>query len=507
MIFTNVELTVPIRMKMILRLGICLAIFQLFSTHGQIFGNCIWTNVAAFPTLPSFSTPVCIASPPGETNRLFIVEQAGVIVVITNLASPTRTTFMDASSRVGTLVGPEAGMLGLAFHPGFATNGYFYVFYTGTINFVLKDVLSRFQTSALNPNQGDINSELRLIMQPDRAANHNGGDLHFGPDGYLYIAVGDEGLEYNALTNAQYIDRNLFSGILRIDVDKRANSLTPNPSPTLAVTTNYAIPSDNPFVGVTNFDGLIVNSNQVRTEFWAVGLRNPWRFSFDPITGNIYCGDVGQDQFEEVDIITPGGNYGWSAYEGTKSPPSGVSTNGQPVPQNPIAPIITYGHGSAENQGNCVIGGVVYRGKRFPQLYGAYVFGDWTASKLWASFYDGTSATLPSLMLTNSKPTAFGTDPRNGDILFTDSTSIRRVISYTPIINTATYSDGNFVVTGSGGRPVWGYYLLASTNINLPLTSWTPGALRGSDSLANFVFTNSIDPSASQMFYRVKMGP
>ena len=291
---------------------------------------------------------MCMTTPPGETNRLFIVEKHGDIIVITNLASPTRTIFMDISSRVSIVnssesadVNSEQGMLGLAFHPGYATNGYFYVFYTGNAtNYVsgLHDIVSRFQVSAANPNQGDTNSETQLIIQYDRASNHNGGHLGFGPDGYLYISVGDEGVEYNALTNAQYIDRNFFSGILRIDVDKRPGSLSPNTNAEFAVTTNYAIPPDNPFIGATNFDGLTVNSNKVRTEFWAVGLRNPWSWSFDPATGILYCGDVGQDSYEEVDIITRGGNCGWATWEGNTSPPPGVSTNGQPVAQNPIFP-------------------------------------------------------------------------------------------------------------------------------------------------------------------------
>lgn len=493
-------------MKSLLRIGVWLLIINVFSAYGQGFGNCIWTNIVAFPTLPSFSSPVCITSPPGETNRLFVIEQNGQIIVVTNLATPTRTVFMDISSKV--FYGGESGLLGMAFHPGYSTNGLFYVFYIGNINSPkLTDILSRFQVSALDPNQGDTNSELKLFAQVDRAGNHNGGDLHFGPDGYLYVSVGDEGDEYNSYTNAQHVDQNLFSGILRIDVDKKPGSLTPNPSPTSAVTTNYAIPSDNPFIGATNFDGLVVNSNQVRTEFWAVGLRNPWRFSFDPETGTLYCGDVGQNRFEEVDIISKGGNYGWATYEGTSSPPQGVSTNGQPVAQNPIAPIITYAHGSAIDQGSCIIGGVVYRGHRFSQLYGAYVYGDWSASKVWAIFYNESNSPSPSLMLTNSKPTAFGQDPRNGDILYADSSNVKRVIPFTPSISTITYYGSNLIIAGAGGRPAWGYYLLASTNISLPITNWNSVALRGSDSLANFIFTNPIDPSAPQMFYRIKMGP
>ncbi len=372
-------------------LVLCFVFGLLYSGHSSTIGY-ISTN--AFPGLV-FSNPMCMTAPPGETNRLFIVEKHGRIIVITNLVSPTRTIFMDISSRVSVVnssesgdVNNEEGMLGMAFHPDYAANGCFYVFYMGPATngtSGLHDILSRFQTSPTNPNQVDTNSELRLIAQYDRASNHNGGDLHFGPDGYLYVSVGDEGDEYNSFHNAQHINSNFFSGILRIDVDKLPGSLTPNPSPEAATTTNYAIPPDNPFVGATNFDGQTINPDQVRTEFWAVGLRNPWRYSFDPVTGILYCGEVGQDQFEEVDIINKGGNYGWATYEGSDSPPSGVTTNGQPVAQNPIFGIVTYAHGSGANQGDCVIGGVVYRGSRFPELTGSYVFGDNVSGNFWTT--------------------------------------------------------------------------------------------------------------------------
>src|SRR6185437_11753755 len=280
------------------------------TAQGQGLGNYKWTNVVAFPSLPTFANPICIASPPGETNRLFVCEHGGNIVVITNLAAPNRTIFMNLSSRV-TFSG-EAGLLAIAFHPGFATNGYFYVSYNGTTNSSLVDIVSRFKISAANTNQGDLTSETRLYVQNDRANNHNGGDIHFGPDGYLYVSLGDEGGEYNTFHNAQHIDGGFFAGMLRIDVDKRPGNLTPNTNATAIITSNYSVPADNPFVGVTTFDGVAVNTSQLRTEFWAVGLRNPWRFSFDPLTGILYCGDVGQDTVEEVDIIKKGGNYGWS---------------------------------------------------------------------------------------------------------------------------------------------------------------------------------------------------
>lgn len=192
-------------------------VFTDLPAHALTTWGYIPTN--AFPGL-IFSNPVCITSPPGETNRLFIVEKHGRIIVITNLMSPTRTIFMDMSSRVSVVnssesadVNSEEGMLSMAFDPGYATNRYFYVFYLGQATngtSGLHDILSRFQTLSGNINQGDSTSETKLILQYDRASNHNAGDTHFGPDGYLYVSVGDEGNEHNTLTNAQHIDENFF---------------------------------------------------------------------------------------------------------------------------------------------------------------------------------------------------------------------------------------------------------------------------------------------------------
>jgi glucose/arabinose dehydrogenase len=448
--------------------------------------------------LPTFAAPICIASPPGETNRLFVCEHGGNIVVITNLAAPNRTIFMNFSSHV-TLSG-EAGLLAIAFHPGFATNGFFYVSYNGTTNSSLVDVVSRFKISAANTNQGDITSETPLYIQNDRAPNHNGGDLHFGPDGYLYVSLGDEGDEYNTLHNAQHIDGGLFSGIVRIDVDKRPGNLAPNTNATAIITSNYSVPADNPFVGATAFDGLPVNTSQLRTEFWAVGLRNPWRFNYDPLTGILYCGDVGQDTVEEVDIIKKGGNYGWATYEGHLSPPPGVTTNGQPVAQNVTFPILQYNHGSGPTNGDCIIGGVVYRGNRFPEMYGAYFYGDYSNKRFWGTFYDGTIATTPFLLFNAQAPTAFGVDPRNGDVLYcVDGTSsLMRILPLTPTINSIDFNTTNVLLSGAGGLPNGNYFLLTSTDI----VSWVNSFTGQMDGLANFTLTNSTT-NATQKFYRI----
>jgi len=368
-----------------------------------------YTAVEAFSGL-LFDQPVAIVSPPGETNRLFIVERQGTIQVITNLVNPTKTVFLDIAGRVDP--SGEGGLLGMAFHPSYLSNHYFYVYYTLATTTAtgtgFHDRLARFEISPTNPNQALSDSELPLISQYDEANNHNGGDLHFGPDGYLYVSLGDEGGGSDNFGNSQRIDGDFFSAMLRIDVDQLPGSLAPNAHPAVHPST-YAIPADNPFVGATSFNGTAIISDQVRSEFWAVGLRNPWRFSFDPATGRIYCGEVGQGAWEEIDIIVRGGNYGWNYREGAHAfigaPPSGVSL---------IEPIHEYSHSSGDL---CVIGGLVYRGAKIPQLFGDYVFGDYETGNIWALHYDGSNATNFRKLTGISAICAFGQDPSNQDIL------------------------------------------------------------------------------------------
>src|SRR5436190_5862000 len=381
--------------------------------------------VNIFPPSLGLTNPVCITSPPGETNRLFILERGindniGKIVVITNLANPTRTVFMT----LPVLSDVESGLLGLAFHPGYATNGYFYVFYTRSLTTSQgsgrHQRIARFTTVPPDANVASSGTELPLITQFDTQANHNGGDLQFGPDGYLYATVGDEGLQYNGDFNAQIITNRFFSAVLRLDVDQRPGNLLPNPHP--ASTTNYFVPIDNPFVGVTSFNGQNFSLTSVRTEFYAIGFRNPWRMSFDRVSGTLYLGDVGQDRYEEVDIITKGGNYGWSYYEGLHLTPPlypgkpGIFAN---PPPGLIMPIQEYPHsgGPSGYNGNAVIGGVVYRGARLSQLYGAYIFSDNGSGSVWMLRYDGTNTVPFQNIAQAAGPSAFGIDPRNGDVL------------------------------------------------------------------------------------------
>jgi glucose/arabinose dehydrogenase len=382
----------------------------------------------AFPGV-TFFNPICIATPPGENNRLFILERAGRVTVITNLAVPNRTVFMDISSRVTT--GGEEGLLGIAFHPNYAVNRYFYLFYSLTTNTTgilnRHQRVSRFQTSS-NPNQGDVSSELPLITQHDDYSNHNGGDMHFGNDGYLYISLGDEGNQNDAGNNSQRIDKDFFSSILRIDVDKSPVNVHPKPHPSLMNATNYFIPADNPFVNATNFNGAPINTNALRAEIWATGMRNPWRMHFDRMTDTLYVADVGGSLKEEVNVVVKGGNYGWAYREGTNNGPKAAQA---PPGFTSIAPILEYNHGSGPDQGNSITGGVLYRGNRLPAIDGKYVFADYVSGNIWSLTPNGTNI-VPFQRLTNdANIVAFGIDPSNGDVLMADivANQISRLIS------------------------------------------------------------------------------
>lgn len=374
----------------------------------------------------TFSQPLAIASPPGETNRLFVVEKTGNIIVITNLARPTRTVFLNLSTNLRTA--SEQGVLGLAFHPRYAENGRLFVYRsmaTGhTATRTDHDVVSEFRVSATDRNRGDHGSELRLFAQRDEANNHNGGDLHFGPDGYLYIAVGDEGGANDSYNNGQRIDRDLFAGLLRIDVDRRPGSLPPNRDTNNAanawmITTNYTIPADNPFIGATTFNGLPITASRVRTEFFVTGLRNPWRFSFDRATGDLWIADVGQDRWEMIFVSRRGANHGWPFREGNiPGPRSGMPTGFLTQPSfNYVAPVHVYAHGSGVDRGNSITGGHVYRGSRISALHGAYIYGDYVSGNIWALRRNPGTAPTVERLTGLAGVAGFGIDPSNGDIL------------------------------------------------------------------------------------------
>ncbi|MBS0660527.1 MAG: PQQ-dependent sugar dehydrogenase [Verrucomicrobia bacterium] len=377
---------------------------------------------------PAFNFPVKIVTPPGDpANRVFVVERTGLIKVY-DPAVPTTSpaTFMDLTDRVAssTSQGEERGLLGLAFHPQWATNGYFYAYYSNSTSGANQRV-ARYQFTGGNPsaNTGDRTTEVLLFRQADPASNHNGGDIAFGADGYLYISVGDGGGANDSTNNSQKLDGGLFSGIFRIDVDRRAGNLEPNtPNPTGSVLTipqsggfaNYKIPADNPFIGATSFNGTAIpNTAYVRTEYWAIGLRNPWRMHFDQATNRLYAGDVGQGAREEIDLIVKGANYGWKFYEGFTT--TGLGT----IPSSGFThtpPLIDY----PRSDGFAVTGGLVYRGTSISQLYGQYIFADYGGGFWHLQIDPTTGANIGSKIsfgVTPSLPVAFGTDPRNGDVL------------------------------------------------------------------------------------------
>ena len=334
----------------------------------------------AFPNV-QFSDPVGIYNAGDGSNRLFVVEQAGVIKTFENNESVTAATvFLNISDRVAS--GGELGLLGLAFPPKFNQSGFFYVYYTA--NNPLRSVVSRFSVSQANGNQADVNSEKVVLQVQQPFSNHNGGQISFGPDGYLYIGLGDGGSEGDPLGNGQN-HSTLLGKILRIDVNTASGS------------SNYSIPRDNPFVG--NLQGF-------REEIYAYGLRNPWRFSFDPATGRLWAGDVGQDRIEEIDVIKSGENYGWNIMEGSLcySPPSGCNQSGLTLP------VWEYNH----TIGYAVTGGFVYRGETFPELVGSYVYGDYGSGRIWALRYSGAGAPANSeLANTGLHITSFGLDQKN----------------------------------------------------------------------------------------------
>lgn len=412
--FLPVLLCVP--MLIMVRHHLLLAVLWFSAISRGLAAESATLPYTTVPALESFTfaQPLAIVSPPGETNRLFVVEKKGRIVVVPNLAQPTREVFLDISERLGTNTDGELGLLALAFHPQYGANRQFYVWYTqftgsgrtahGT------DRLARFQASANNPNAADQASEQLLIVQPDEASNHNGGELLFGPDGYLYLSVGDEGAYNDIFENSQRITKDFFAGILRIDVDRRPGNLAPNPHPAVQPGT-YSIPSDNPFVGATRFNDEPVEPSAVRTEFWAVGLRNVWRMAFDSATDQLWAADVGQNSSEEIDIIVRGGNYGWNYREsrgrGPRATPEGLTF---------IEPVWDY----PRNEGLSVTGGIIYRGTRYPDLDGQYLFADFVSGRVWALRPDGhrrVSSDRVRQIAQISGVASFGLDPHTGDIL------------------------------------------------------------------------------------------
>ncbi|MGZ8514174.1 MAG: PQQ-dependent sugar dehydrogenase [Candidatus Limnocylindrales bacterium] len=345
------------------------------------------------------SKPLLLTNAGDGSGRLFVVEQTGKIRIIKGgrlLAAP----FLDLSASVSG--GNEQGLLGLAFHPGYRSNGKLYVSYTdrnGT------SILREYRVSASNPDRVNRSSGRTLLSLRQPYANHNGGNIAFGPDGDLYVGFGDGGSAGDPGNRAQNLG-TLFGKLLRIDVNRRTGTLP------------YGIPPTNPFVGRPGLD-----------QIWAYGLRNPWRWSFDRATGDLWIGDVGQDAWEEVDRAMAshgrnagrGLNFGWKVMEASHcyAPSSGCARSGKTLP------LTEYGHAD----GRCSItGGFVYRGSRYPDLVGAYLFADYCSGEIWFVDRGAARGTRPTLALdTNALITSFGQN-QAGELYLTDGNgSVYRV--------------------------------------------------------------------------------
>lgn len=311
-----------------------------------------------FPSL-SFRRPVCITNAGDGRNRLFVLEQRGRIMVFENRSDvPNARVFLDINDKV-FMRHNEEGLLALAFHPDYKKNGQFYVYYSA--NDPRRGVLARFNVSSDDPNRADPDSEQVILEVGQPYGNHNGSTVAFGPDGYLYMSLGDGGWMGDPQGNGQNLG-TLLGTILRIDVDHEADGKA------------YSIPADNPFVGR---DG-------ARGEIWAYGLRNVWRMSFDRETGDLWAGDVGQNLFEEIDVIVKGGNYGWNAREGFHA------YNGSDASGPFVDPVIEY----PRSDGLSVTGGYVYRGTVNPRLRGAYVYADYVSGTIWALRRENGAVTM-----------------------------------------------------------------------------------------------------------------
>ena len=336
------------------------------------------------------------------SGRLFVIQQTGEIKIWDGndtLATP----FLDISAI--TDANGEQGLLGLAFHPNYTNNGLFYINYIS--NTSGDTHIAQYQVSADNPNLADSNSATPILSFSQPASNHNGGDMHFGPDNYLYISTGDGGFDF---TESQNID-SLLGNILRIDVDQ-----DDFPGDSEA---NYGIPTDNPFVG----------STPGADEIWHYGLRNPWRFSFDRLNGDLFIGDVGEGGWEEINHVAAGGqggeNFGWPCFEGDDV----FSTNGCGSAEDYSFPITALAHGSAPNNNCSIVAGFRYRGQSYSRLRGWYFYTDWCTGLLWAAEPDNQNS-WSAYHVASLSPfgfTGFG-ESETGELYVTGSWRVMQVI-------------------------------------------------------------------------------
>ncbi len=363
----------------------------------------------------TFNQPLALAEIPGEKDRLLVLEKNGTVQLVTGLSEnkPSKRIFFDITQpRDGKFEsGGECGLLGLAVHPRFAENHEVYVYYSLKIGGKLHQRVSRFKTSASDPWLVDTASEQPLISQLDPASNHNGGDVHFGPDGYLYFSCGDGGAANDSFDHGGHIDKGFFAAIFRIDVDRRPGNRRPNAD--IAVHTDakgealYAIPADNPFAQTTTHRGKPVDGAKLRTETWATGLRNAWRFAYDSESRTWMTGDVGQNLIEEVDVVEAGKDYGWPVREGRQAFGKATAIPGL------AEPLCDYDR----KLGASVTGGIIYRGKALPELVGAYIFGDFASGRIF-SVQPEQVGSLKTIAKEPNSVVSFGTNPADGELLF-----------------------------------------------------------------------------------------
>lgn len=380
------------------------------------------TTQLAFPNI-TVTSPVDLQSPDDDKDRIFVVSQSGTIVVFPNNPAVTATkTFLDITDRVTS--GGELGLLGLAFHPNYKNNGYFYVNYTAPNP--RRTVIARYSVSQTNPDSADKNSELILFTFDQPFSNHNGGQVMFGPDGYLYIATGDGGSSGDPNGNGQ--NKSVLLGkILRIDVNRQSDPLP------------YAIPPDNPFAN---------NTQGWKKEIFTYGMRNPWRFCFDTETNLMYCADVGQGAWEEVDILVNGGNYGWKIMEGNHCyNATTCDTTGL------IKPIWEYAHNSSG--GYSITGGYVYRGPNVPELTGKYICGDYVSKRIWTVQYSGPGQVNAQVLIDNSNiaMSSFGLDKYGEMYILYLSTG--KIYKFTPTAPVLAPTALSATIQGNGVRLNW----------------------------------------------------
>jgi glucose/arabinose dehydrogenase len=409
---------------------------KLKMLFARVFCSLIFAGIASAQPLPKIELhqvfpnlhmdrPVWMSEAPDGSGRFYFVTQAGKILVVKKGSDGgDAKEFLTIEDR-HPYFGNEDGLMSIAFHPGFKTNGLFYVYYNQQntpadidrlkgrlpVAYPFRSVISEFKVSATDPDKADMASERILLEVLQPFPNHKGGELCFGPDGYLYLGLGDGGLGGDPFGSGQSTT-TLLAKILRIDVNTRGSVAVGRRDQPLP----YGIPSDNPFVNEP-----VRNDTSSRKEIFAYGLRNPWRYSFDRKTGDLWVGDVGQDLWEEVDLVTNGGNYGWSVREGAhhfKPGPAGAQYI-DPVMEYTHRPNLQAGGMFPDHAiGNCVIGGYVYRGEKYPSLDGIYIYADYSPGVIYGFRYDRDAhkVTTEGTMLRQPKAITSFAEDQDGEL-------------------------------------------------------------------------------------------